>query len=91
MTGQIVKEQTAFRFEPVVISMMKTRAKALGKSVNSYVTDLVCADLHKSSVLPKIDIPTSFDNDIEAMAGAMEIPAAADLLSDERLERIWKR
>lgn len=90
MISQRVKEQTAFRFDPIMISMMKTRAKALGKSMNSYVTDLISEDLRMSCSLPKIDIPAVFDEDITEMAGAMHIPSAEDLKLDERLERIWK-
>lgn len=89
MISQKVKEQTAFRFDPRMISMMKTRAKALGKSVNSYVTDLISEDLRMSCSLPKIDIPEVFDEDVKEMAGAMRIPSADDLKGDERLERIW--
>ncbi len=40
------KEQTAFRFDKNLLASMKMRAKSLGRSLNSYVSDLIIQDLN---------------------------------------------
>ena len=85
------KEQTAFRFEPTLISMMKRRAKALHISVNAYVTGLIECDLRESHTLPQVELPEKLDDDIAHYAGILRCPSEDELAADERLMRIWQR
>lgn len=86
-----VKEQTAFRFEPEMIMMMKSRAKSLGKSLNAYVTDLIAEDLDGIHALPKVRIPDILDDVVAKYEGCCRVPTQQDLDKDERLARIWNR
>ena len=85
------KEQTAFRFDVELIGMMKIRSKALGKSMNAYVTDLIMRDIKDSYYLPKIKLPDTCSENVEKFAGIMASPSTEDLSNDERLARIWNR
>lgn len=85
------KEQTAFRFEPTLISMMKRRAQALHISVNAYVTGLIESDLRDSHTLPLVELPEKLDEDIAQYAGILRCPTEEELAADERLLRIWQR
>lgn len=85
------KEQTAFRFEPSLILSMKSRARSLGKSVNSYVTELIEKDLNGIHALPKVALPAELDDVVEKYAGCVSAPSQESLENDERLERIWNR
>ena len=85
------KEQTAFRFDVELIGMMKRRSKALGKSMNAYVTDLIMRDIKDSYYLPKINLPHTCSETVEKFAGIMASPSTEDLSNDERLARIWNR
>ena len=62
------KEQTAFRFDVELIGMMKRRSKALGKSMNAYVTDLIMRDIKDSYYLPKIKLPDTCSENVELFA-----------------------
>lgn len=85
------KEQTAFRFAPELISLMKQRSKSLNISVNTYVTNLITRDLEESKTLPKIDLPETLDEDIMRLSGIISCPSQEELDADERLKRIWCR
>ncbi|MGN0191473.1 MAG: hypothetical protein ACI39U_07450 [Candidatus Cryptobacteroides sp.] len=85
------KEQTAFRFDVEMIAMMKRRSKALGKSMNAYVTDLIMRDIRESCCLPKVRLSQDYDETVEKFAGIMACPSVEELDNDERLARIWKR
>ena len=63
------KEQTAFRFEPALIAMIKMRAQALHISVNAYVTGLIESDLRDSHTLPLVELADKLDEDIAQFAG----------------------
>jgi len=90
-TKAFSKEQTAFRFDPVLIQSMKRRAKSMNISVNKYVTDLIEKDLKDAYALPKVKLPVEFSEDIVEYSGIIPIPSEEELMSDERLERIWRR
>ena len=85
------KEQTAFRFDVELIGMMKRRSKALGKSMNAYVTDLIMRDIKDSYYLPKINLPDTCSENVEKFAGITASPSTEDLSNDERLARLWNR
>lgn len=85
------KEQTAFRFDPELISLMKRRAKNRKQSLNSYVTELITNDLRQSATLPKVSLSDKIDDDIIRLSSIIPVPSQSDLESDERLSRIWKR
>lgn len=86
-----VKEQTAFRFEPELIQMMKSRARGLGKSLNAYVTGLIEKDLEEMHHLPEVTLTEQLDDIVAKYAGCARIPSQEELDGDERMERIWKR
>lgn len=83
--------QTAFRLDESIIKLMKQRAKQRKQSVNAYVAELISNDLKASCTLPKVELPSHLDEDIEKLAGAIGIPSERDLENDERLCRIWER
>lgn len=85
------KEQTAFRFDPGLLAMMKTRAKDLGQSLNSYITSLAQKDLLEARIFPKVELPAEYDPKVKKFSGIMSRPSDDDLRADERLERIWNR
>ena len=85
------KQQTAFRFEQELISLMKRRASQRKISLNAYVTELIESDLRSSLILPKIKRIQKLDDDIKQFAGIAGIPGEQELEADERFARIWKR
>lgn len=87
----VAKEQTAFRFDPSLISRMKFKAKSLNITVNAYVTKLIESDLQASMTLPKVTLPRKLDDDIAQFTKRGFKPSEKDLISDERLRRIWER
>ena len=83
--------QTAFRFEDTFVLMMKKRARLRNQSLNSYVKDVISADLRQAEVLPPIQLPQILDEDIRQFSGSMRLPKPEELEADERLNRIWTK
>lgn len=83
--------QTAFRLDESMVKLMKQRARYKRQSLNSYVSELIAADLRNASVLPSVVLPDELDADIARLAGSIRVPSAEDLANDDRLRRIWER
>lgn len=83
--------QTAFRLDESMIKLMKQRARQRKQSVNAYVAELISNDLKTSLTLPKVQIPSCLDEDVEKLAGVLGVPSEYDLENDDRLRRIWER
>ena len=85
------KEQTAFRFDPWMLTMMKRRAKSLNLSLNSYVTKVISTDLIQSEQFPEVSLKPETGEKAMKYAGIFRMPEVRDFEDDERFNAIWNR
>ena len=70
---------------------IKKRSAELGISARHYLELLVDEDISKSTALPKVSLPSVYDDVVRKYASIASCPSVEDLKNDERLARIWNR
>lgn len=70
---------------------IRQRSSVLGISARHYLELLVDEDIRKSTSLPKVSLPSVYDDVVQKYAGIASCPKVEDLDNDERLARIWNR
>ena len=70
---------------------IRQRSSVLGISARHYLELLVDEDIRKSTSLPKVSLPSVYDDVVHKYAGIASCPKVEDLDNDERLARIWNR
>ena len=70
---------------------IRQRSSVLGISAKHYLELLVDEDISKSTSLPRVSLPSVYDDVVLKYAGIALCPKVEDLNNDERLARIWNR
>ena len=70
---------------------IRQRSSVLGISAKHYLELLVDEDISKSTSLPRVSLPSVYDDVVIKYAGIALCPKVEDLNNDERLARIWNR
>lgn len=91
--------QTAFRFRPDLVSRMKNKARLLGKSLNSYVEEVIEKDLAPQEdkygaiyeVLAEIKCPETVSPEVLSLSRFRMEFTEEDLQQDERLAYLLEK
>lgn len=91
-TTSIQRKQTIFRFEDSFISKLKYYAAIEEKSLNSYVEEILKAEIDRRESLPKLTLSKTFSPKVEMICGVLAGKIKEqDLKKDDRLSYLLKR
>ena len=81
----------AYSLDRSLTRKIRRRSAELGISAKRYLELVVDEEISKSIALPKVSLPSIYDDVVQKYASIASCPSMEDLNKDERLARIWNR
>ena len=81
----------AYSLDRSLTRKIRRRSAELGISAKRYLELVVDEEISKSIALPKVSLPSIYDDVVQKYASIASCPSMEDLNKDEMLARIWNR